>query len=255
MSAQPVVKFGCTMLAGTDKLGAIKPIDDGYYRVPVGAYNAFNNMGMFYDLNSAAMFFGEGSPLMRQIKKGVLHGEYKHPEQNGMSTQQYIQRIRRVDADRESHHIRSVELVHGQKDEEGRPIALVIAELKPSGPYGHVLKEKLDNRHQNVYFSVRSLTFDDTMRGIKFTREIVTWDYVTEGGIYSANKYNAPGLEQFNEIEVSQADLLSLATEQKRQRGIGMEDNSVDYTALMDDLGWSVNSPNHSIVTPAYINW
>tara|TARA_B100002019_G_C21218170_1_gene573131 strand:+ start:294 stop:1061 length:768 start_codon:yes stop_codon:yes gene_type:complete len=253
MNAQRSIRLGCTMLGGTDKLGVIKPIDDGYYRVPVGAYNAYNSVGMFYDLNSAMTFFGEGSPLMRQIKKGVLHGEYKHPvREPHWSDQDYIRRIKDVDADRESHHIRNVELIPGHKDEQGRPIVLVVAEIKPSGPFGHILKEKLENRHQNVYFSVRSLTMDDNIRGVKYTRDIITWDFVTEGGIYSANKFNAPGLESYEEVEVTQHSLLALRQEQERNRNLGLEDNSVDYGKLLVELGWDSQRPVQR--TPRFIN-
>ena len=256
MSNPNTVRYGCTMLAGTDKLGIIKPIDDGYYRVPVGAYNAYNNMGMFYDLNSAMQQFQEGSALMRQLRKGVLHGEYTHPEKDrDMSEQDYIRRIRKVDSKFESHHIRNIELIPNQKDEKGRPITLVVLELKPSGPYGPTLEAKLNNRHENVYFSVRSLTMDDNIRGIKYTREIVTWDYVNEGGIYSANKFNSPGLEEFGSVEVTQDYLLNLASEQKRLRSLGLEDNSTNYQQLLDDLGWDIKKPEHRIMTPNYINW
>lgn len=255
MSNQNAVRYGCTMLVGTDKLGIIKPIDDGYYRVPVGAYNAYNNMGMFYDLNSAMQQFQEGSPLMRQLRKGVLHGEWTHPEQGSMSDQEYIQRIRKVDSRCESHHIRKIELIPNQKDEKGRPITLVVVELKPSGPYGPALEAKLKNRHENVYFSVRSLTMDDRIRGIKYTREIVTWDYVNEGGIYSANKFNSPGLEQFNEVDVTQDTLIKLASEQAGRLELGLEDNSVNYSELLTDLGWGISKPEHRIATPNYINW
>lgn len=255
MSNVRSVRFGCTALAGTDKLGVIKPIDDGYYRVPVGAYNAFNSAGMFYDLNSAAGFFGEGSPLMRQIRKGVLHGEYKHPvREDGWDEQRYIRRIRDVDADREAFHIRNVELVYGQKDEQGRPIVLVVAELKPSGPFGYILKEKLENRHQNVFFSVRSLTMDDIMRGVKYTREIVTWDLVIEGGISSANKFNAPGLEEFAGVEVTQQTLIQLDAEQKRNARLGLENVGVNYGDLLTELGWGVSTPVGQ-KDPTFLNW
>lgn len=256
MSNANAIRYGCTMLVGTDKLGIVKPIDDGYYRVPVGAYNAYNNMGMFYDLNSALQQFEEGSALMRQLRKGILHGEYTHPEQEpGMSDQDYIRRIRKMDAKFESHHIRNIELIHNQKDEKGRPITLVVLELKPSGPYGAVLEAKLKNRHENVYFSVRSLTMDDRIRGIKYTREIVTWDYVNEGGIYSANKFNSPGLEEFNSVDVTQDTLLCLANEQQQRRALGLEDNSTDYQTLLNDLGWSIKKPEHRIMTPNYVDW
>lgn len=248
------VSIGCTMLLGTDKKGILKPDADGYYTVVLGAYGAYNSANMFYDLASARAFFQPGSVLLRMIEKGVLRGEYKHPEQApGMSDQHYIHRIRQIDADRVSHHIRNIRLVDGQRDEKGRPITTVVGEVRPSGPYGQVLKDALDNPHENVYFSVRSLTADDLMRGVKYTREIVTWDYVNEGGIYKANKYASPALESFNEIKVTPTMLWSLAEEQKVQRARGMESAGTDYEALAQELGWGKTTVK--VTTPVYSNW
>lgn len=252
--AQRSVRMGCTMLLGTEKKGVLKPDADGYYTVVLGAYGAFNSMGMFYDLASARPFFQPGSPLMRMLEKGVLRGEYKHPEkQPGQDDREYIGRIRQIDSDRVSHHIRSLRLEEGHKDEKGRPITVVIGEVRPSGPYGKVLKDALDNPHENVYFSVRSLTMDDMMRGIKYTKEIVTWDMVNEGGIFRANKYYSPALESFDEVEITPTMLWSLADEQKRQKAMGMESSGTDYEALAKDLGWD---KGHKPKTkPVYDRW
>jgi hypothetical protein len=252
--AQRAVRMGCTMLLGTEKKGVLKPDADGYYTVVLGAYGAYNSMGMFYDLQTAIPFFQAGSPLTRMLEKGVLRGEYKHPEkQPGQSDQEYIGRIRQIDSDRVSHHIRSLRLEEGHKDEKGRPITVVIGEVRPSGPYGKVLKDALDNPHENVYFSVRSLTMDDMMRGIKYTKEIVTWDFVNEGGIFRANKYYSPSLESFGEVEVTPTMLWSLAEEEKRKQALGLESTGVDYEALARDLGWDKGSARKS--APVYNQW
>jgi len=248
------VSMGCTMLMGTQKKGVLKPDHDGYYTVVLGAYGAYNSAGMFYDLQSAVPFFQQGSPLMRMLEKGVLRGEYKHPEkQGGQSDQAFIGRIRQIDSDRVAFHIRNLRLEPGQKDEKGRPVTVVIGEVRPSGPYGQVLKDALDNPHENVYFSVRSLTVDDMMRGVKYTRDIVTWDFVNEGGIYNANKYYSPALESFSQVEVTPTMLWGLAEEQRQQKASGMESNAVDYESLAADLGWSkgVSKPS----TPSYLDW
>lgn len=254
MSNAQAVRYGCTMLAGSDKIGKVTPIDGGYYEIPVGAYNAYNSMGMYYDANSAVPLFKSDGTLMRRLEKGVLRGEWKHPKrEEGWSDADYIRRIREHDDDREAFHIRALKLVPS-KDEKGRDIVLVVAELKPSGPYGHLLKEKLDNPHENVYFSVRSLTMDDMIRRVKYTREIVTWDYVGEGGIYVANKYNALGLEEFEGVEVKQHVLVSLAAEQKRRRALGLEDSSQDFGPVLKSLGWEMKAPPVS-ARPNYAGW
>lgn len=254
--AQPQrsVRMGCTMLLGTEKKGVLKPDADGYYTLVLGAYGAFNSAGMFYDLASALPFFQDNSPLIRMLKKGVLRGEYKHPEkQPGQSDQEYIGRIRQIDSDRVCSHFKSLRLEEGQRDEKGRPITVVIGEVRPSGPYGQVLKDALENPHENVYFSVRSLTMDDMMRGIKYTKEIVTWDMVNEGGIYNANKYYSPALESFNEVEVTPTMLWGLADEQKRQQAMGMEAAGVDYESLAKELGWEKGRKQKG--APVYNRW
>jgi hypothetical protein len=252
---QRQVSLGCTMLLGTEKKGVLKPDADGYYTVVLGAYGAHNSAGMFYDLASAVPFFQEGSVLRRMLNKGVLRGEYKHPEKvPGMSDAQYVHRIRQIDSDRVAFHIRNLRLEEGQRDDKGRPITVVIGEVRPSGPYGQVLKDALDNPHENVYFSVRSLTVDDLMRGVKYTREIITWDFVNEGGIYNANKYFSPALESFNEVQLSPTVLWTLADEQKKQQALGLESSGIDYETLIRDLGWDKSS-GRGASRPVYLNW
>jgi hypothetical protein len=260
MQQSNVVRMGCTMLRGTNKKGKLTPDKSGYYTVVLGAYGAYNSMGMFYDLQSAVPFFQEGSPLMRQLGKGVLRGEYKHPEPDesiGDANQReksYINRICKIDSDRVAFHIRNLKLEAGHKDEEGRSIVLVLGEIRPSGPFKDILKDALENEHENVYFSVRSLTMDDMIRGVKYTRNIVTWDFVNEGGIYSANKYNAPGLESFGDIDIAPATLWELADEQKQQKAVGLETSSIDYAALAADLGWAKDSLP-ATKKPTYVDW
>lgn len=260
MQQNNVARMGCTMLRGTNKKGKITPDAAGYYTVVLGAYNAYNTMGMFYDLQSAVPFFQEGSPLMRMLGKGVLRGEYKHPEPDNSIADAnhrekvYIDRICKIDSDRVAFHIRNLKLEDGHKDEQGRPIVLVIGEVRPSGPFKDILKDALENEHENVYFSVRSMTMDDMIRGVKYTRKIVTWDFVNEGGIYSANKYNAPGLESFGDIDITPSVLWELADEQSHQRAMGMESSETDYNQLASDLGWAkTTAPSGK--KPLYCNW
>lgn len=258
-TARKSVRLGCTMLLGTEKKGVLKPDEDGYYTVVLGAYGAHNSAGMFYDLQSAKPFFRPGSALMRQIEKGVLRGEHKHPEPDmnitDMRTREkaFIDRVREIDSDRVSHHIRALRLEEGQRDDQGRPIMAVVGEIRPAGPYGDVVRQALENPHENVYFSVRSLTMDDRMRGVKYTREIITWDYVNEGGIYNAQKYRSPALESFQEVEITPTHLWELEAENRRRMDMGLESSDLDYDGLARDLGWSKTTTE--ISTPGYIKW
>lgn len=246
-----VVTVGCTMLAGTNKQGILKPSQDGYYTLVVGSYGTNNSAGMFYDEASGVAMFHPDSSLMRRLKKGVLFAEFKHPEpfqdlliqgkavRAPMSDSQYLMRIRQIDDNRVCAHIRSLSIIAGT-NENGQPVKLVVAELKPYGPFKNVLQDSLDNPSINTYFSVRSITQDDLSRGIKYTREISTWDFVGEGGIFTANKYNSPALESFTESErIITPDVLWAVEDEARKRAnIGLECAGSDVAELAKTLGW-----------------
>ncbi|ARV77360.1 head maturation protease [Pseudomonas phage Noxifer] len=251
------VRIGSTMLAGTNKRGILQPDAEGYYPCPVGAYNAYNSGGYLYDQRTGVAMFNEGSVLMRQVRKGALYGEYKHPEQQpGMSDQAYVARVRRIDPDRYSHHIRDYEL-RPSTDEHGRPIILVIAWVKPFGPYGKYVEASLQNPAQNTYFSVRSITVDDMMERIKYTKEVVTHDFVGEGGVYVACKAQAPSLEDFDTSvkEITPEVLHDLARQQERRRGLGLEDNGADYAGLIKELGWERVKRTPTTRKPSFMRW
>ncbi|ARV76889.1 putative virion structural protein [Pseudomonas phage Phabio] len=257
-----VVTVGCTMLAGTNKKGILTPSADGYYTIVVGSYGTKNSAGMFYDEASGVSMFAPDSPLMRRLKKGVLFAEFKHPEpfqdlllggkvvRQPMSDPQYLGRIRQIDDNRVCAHIRSLSIIDGV-NENGERVKMVVAEVKPFGPFKQVLQDSLDNPSINTYFSVRSITQDDMMRGIKYTREISTWDFVGEGGIFTANKYNSPALESFSETErVITPDVLwALQDEARKRANIGLESDSADVTELAKTLGWERKAP------PRKPNW
>lgn len=254
------VTIGCTALENTSKKGILKPDEAGYYKVPLGAFNVVNSAGMFYDAPSAVSFFEEGSVLMRKLRKGVLRGEYNHPKkESGQDMAGYLARIRTVDPDRVAFHIRNLELDPGAKDEKGNPIVMVIGEIKPCGPYGEYVRKSLDNEHENTHFSLRALTADDVSAGIKYTRDIVTWDFVEEGGISIAHKYNSPALEHYQAVSLEDYELqpVDLWTAQNdAERGdLGLEDHQLidDLKALEERLGWSREGSGHK--SPSYLKW
>lgn len=251
------VRIGCTVLP-VGKKGVVPADAAGYYTLVVGAYGTHNSAGMFYDQPTGASMFAEGSPLMRRLRKGVLFLEFKHPEpfvdlmidgrivRKPLSDGEYLSRIRRIDDDRVCGHIRELRLIDGV-DENGRACTFVVAEVIPYGPFGHIFKASLDNPSINTYCSVRSITQDDMMRGIKYTREISTWDFVGEGGILGANKYNSPALEEFTpeqlimipERVITPVTLWSIQDEAKRMQSLGLENaDHMNVDQLIEDLHW-----------------
>lgn len=270
-TSQSAVTVGCAMLAGTNKRGIIPADKDGYYTLVLGSYGTENSAGMFYDEASGVSMFEPNTPLMRRLKKGVLYMEFKHPEpyqnlllggrevRKPMSEAEYLMRIRNIDDDRVCAHIRNLTIVPGT-NENGKQVKMVVAEVKPYGPFAHIFKDSLDNPSINTYCSVRSITQDDQYRGIKYTREISTWDFVGEGGIFTANKYTSPALEGYSEEErkiyvperTLTPDVLWQIQDEARARSrIGLESNANhDVSGLIDSLGWD---RKHSVRRPAYL--
>lgn len=243
------VRIGGSMLQAGGRKGVLTPDADGYYTLCVGAYGTHNSAGMFYDAASGCAMFAPDSPLMRRLKKQVLFMEFKHPEPynrdgSQMDERAYLNRIRKIDDDRVCAHIRALTIVDG-RDENGRACKMVIAECKPYGPFAKVFEDSLTNPHINTYCSVRSITQDDVLRGIKYTREISTWDFVGEGGIFMAGKHNSPALESHSEpvkdfdMTINPTTLWAMQDEQKRRKALGLESAAhLDVDDLVSSLGW-----------------
>jgi hypothetical protein len=267
--AQSAVTVGCAMLAGTNKRGILPADADGYYTLVVGSYGTQNSAGMFYDEASGVAMFEPSSSLMRRLKKGVLFMEFKHPEpfqdlmidgrvvRKPLSDAEYLMRIRQIDDNRVCAHIRNLTIVPGT-NEQGKPVKMVVAEVKPYGPFAQVFKDSLDNPSINTYCSVRSITQDDQYRGIKYTREISTWDFVGEGGIFTANKYTSPALENFTaeeamiipERQITPDVLWKIQDDNQKRTRLGLESaEHRDVSELIKILDWDrakgVRRPNY----------
>lgn len=66
--------YGNTLLAGTGKRGALKPMDDsGYYLLNSGMLNAPLRMGHSYPVNDYIReCMQEGSDLHRRVERGAV---------------------------------------------------------------------------------------------------------------------------------------------------------------------------------------
>lgn len=198
--------LSCTALLGTNKAGTLKCDADGYYTVVLGALDVFNSSGAYYPEASARHLFAQSASLARRIASGNLRGEYGHPRMlPGMTVDDFINRVRDIYEPHVCMHIRKVTVDYTTfRNAQGQPIITIIGEIKPSGPMGPSLKEQLENRHEDVCFSIRSLTNDEVSiygRVNKHIKLIVTWDYVNEPGLANAHKWNAPGLEAYADTD------------------------------------------------------
>ena len=234
--------FACTALLGTNKVGELKKTDDGYYIGVLGALDVFNSAGAYYPYDSAKDVFKESSSLMRRVANGALRGEYGHPKrQPNQSLREFVDRVLQIDEKNVAFHVRKVTVdFTSVKGEDGRPVIALIGEIKPAGPYAHVLEKQLENPSENVCFSIRSLTDDTFVAGklYKHIRTVVTWDYVNEPGISVATKWKSPALEGLGtEVMIDRTILESIGTE---SCGVSFEDNGgVSPASIVHDFSWN----------------
>lgn len=252
--------FSCTALVGTNKAGQLKKDENGYYDVVLGAFDYFNSRKDFYPFAPAKRMFEESSNLMRRISNGALRGECGHPRrQPGQSMPEFINRILDIYEPNTACHFREVWIDdESMKGEGGRPIIAVRAWVKPSGPMGPALQKALDNPHENVCFSIRSLTRDvQTPQGtfIKNIAEIITWDWVNEPGINIANKYSHPALESVATDVVFTESHLRAVRELQAADSIGVESRGgVGVESIIRALDWDV-SAERKLVLPGSTRW
>lgn len=238
--------YGCTALKGTNKVGILRPDADGYYTVVVGALNFYNSAGAYYPLAPAKALFDESSSFQRRVKNGCLKGETGHPRMvPGMSVRDFMTRVMDIYEPNVCCHFRKIYLDYDRvKDDRGRPVVAIVAEVKPTGPMGPALKAAFENPSENVCFSIRSITNDSMVGGTlnKAIKTIVTFDWVTEPGISVATRWKSPSLESLNldeDLPLVPAHLLSVAHYQATRRGTGFESGSgVSAESIMQDLGW-----------------
>lgn len=199
--------FTSTRLVGKNKRGVIRPDEDGYYTLPVGALNTFNSAGEYYtaDGEGAANLFKSSSVFMRRVRAGALRAENGHPDYvTGMSDDEYLSRILEIRETNVVGHFKDIWLDEdfGKKHPEldNPNLIAIMAKVIPSGEKAHVLRSSLENPHEETCFSIRSLTRDYVERGKRFKelKQIITFDMVNEPGIYIARKSFSPMLESRN---------------------------------------------------------
>jgi hypothetical protein len=247
------IRFGFTALNGTNKSGTITPDEDGYYNLVLGGLDVYNSVNEYYPYAPAKELFTSSSQLMRRVSSGALRGEYGHPKQApGQSLDSFAQRILAIYEENVSHHIREITLDFDRlKDPQGRKCIAIMGKVKPMGPNGALLQASLDNKLENVSFSIRSFTRDEIVGRLRqrILKNIVTWDYVNEPGISIANKFQSPGLEEFAE---------TMFNKQHFERGLvqpvgmRMESARLDIGELFSSLGWD---RDNGTGTPSYLKW
>lgn len=197
------VMFECTRLKGTDKKGIMRPNEDGTYSHVVGALNVHNFHGDYYPYEEAKRLFEDSSSLIRQVNRGVLRGEWGHPNLRNIPRNQFDARLLFIDPDKICCTHRRIWLdFTSVLDDNGNPIIAILSDVAPFGPYGPALKQALDSEEQST-FSVRA--FADLFpyrngRTRRVLNKIVTFDWENEPGIEYAEKFRSPALEGLNTL-------------------------------------------------------
>lgn len=253
---QQSVRFVCTALAGTGKAGRLPKDADGYYTLPVGGLNVFNSMGEFYTYEGAKELFTGSGALMRRVRGGTLKGEYGHPKPAGPirtedDMEVFARRVMQLDEQNISHHFAEIWLdFDNVRDERGQKVIAIMAKVTPSGPKGPALAASFENPKEEVCFSIRAFTQDQSIRGVnqRCLREIITWDYVTEPGIAVARKYRSPTLESYQERTFTKEQILASV---KEVEGVAMESSRATGLSLIRACGWDIDPSKK----PSYLDW
>lgn len=203
MAMNPNIMFSATKLPMLGKKGKITPDADGYYELVVGGLNVWNNTkSWFYVADGVRELFGANSLLQRRVENGCFRAEVNHPKQKpGESDEAFFNRMLDIDRDNVCAHFKKIWLDEdfGKKNPQyGNPnLIAIMALVKPSLPKGAILQESLDNPNENVCFSIRALSKEGFVGGrrIRVMEELVSIDFVNEGGILVASKWDSPATE------------------------------------------------------------
>lgn len=256
------VTYSCSALVGVNKAGTLKADENGYREVVLGALNVFNSAGERYVFEEAKHLFDSSGMLQRRVEKGVLRGEYGHPKpEPGMTEDGFARRVMEIREPNICCHYKSITLDFGRvKDDNGKPVIAIIGWVCPSGPNGPALERSLNNKDENVCFSIRAFTDDYKRNGIRerVLRSIVTWDYVNEPGIAVAQKFKAPALENENmgiwlpEHEQSRVLGRGVIERAASPTGVGLAMESIRLSAddICRSMGWASNPG-----LPAWTEW
>lgn len=227
------------------KLSSVKPDSDGYYRLPGGALNAYNQSGDLYIMdNSVKKAFGPTSSMMKRLNVGQLRSEIGHPPvKKDMTKSEIFSRMLELEESNLCGHIKAVEFEEttirepGVKDNK----ILIWIHIKPMGVHSQVLKDDLETANANTAFSIRSFSYDVEENGlwVKRIRIPITFDYVTEAGISSSTKWNSVGIESIDHLRLTGSSDIEMAKKTlERMKNIGNESSN----CICDEVGCYLNN-------------
>lgn len=198
--------FTSTRLKVQGKQGILIPDGDGYYEMPIGAFNCMNNCGEMYTSENIDNLFNESSDFMRKLRSGKLFGEWGHPEKHpSESVSEFMSRACNISDKHTCAFFKDIWIDKNvtpdmQKYGVPKDAWVAMAKVKPHGLAWESLDRSLKDPNVNTTFSGRFMTRDRMYRGQCYivVEKIITYDAVTEQGIPAAEKYLAPRLESRN---------------------------------------------------------
>ena len=221
----------------------------------VGALNVYNSAGQYYVYEQAKELFQSSSQLMRRISRGVCRGEMGHPKKlPGQTDDSFANRVLSIYEENVCCHHKEITLdFENVKDANGKPIIAIISKVCPSGPHGAALERSLNNKDENVCFSIRAFTDDYREGGItkRVLKTIVTWDLVNEPGISVAEKFKAPALESLFQTSMSRGSI-ERAVDEAQLAGVATESALLTAGELFHSMGWDIQ---RNMSKPAYTKW
>lgn len=249
--------LSATKLPMLGKKGDLKPDADGYYELVVGGLNSWNNTkSWYYVAEGARELFAPGSLVQRRVANGVFRAEVNHPKQKpGESDESFFNRMLDIDRDNVCAHFKKIWLDEdfGKNNPQyGNPqLIAIMALVKPSLPKGAMLKESLDNPNENVCFSIRALSREAYVGGkrIRVIEDLISIDFVNEGGILVASKWDSPATESADNskaIRVTQ-ELLERVSKQSR--------DTISTESSREVASYIAAKHFATAKTPVYANW
>jgi len=260
------IRFACTSLKGTNKVGVLPVDENGYRTMIVGALNMFNSAGEFYVAEEAKeLIVNSSSAFQRRVARGVLKAEYGHPKPfPGQSERSFAARVLNIDEDRVAAHHKEIWLDFDAKAPDGKSVIGIMSKVRDSGPFGPTLARSLENKDENVCFSIRAFTDDKMMGGINYRtlRQIITFDYVNEPGMALAEKFRSPALEGFTGSFLNPAafetdfertmtrSMLEAGLAEDTRNGVATESAFLNAVDLYRTMGWQQTAD-----LPAWAKW
>jgi hypothetical protein len=197
------------MARGSHKLGRIRPNNEGYYeQVPVAVMGIPTRNKTFYDISSFHdQLTNPSSSINIRLTTGMLYGEWGHPEIIGLQQDIALARLSEIQEKNYSHHFKSIQ--SGPTLENGG--MLILADVKPTGPYAESLKNNFDDPCMNTAFSLRGITSAEDRNGYSYRKlkKLVTFDAVGTSGYLESSKQFSPSvsLESLSSFDIDIVDV------------------------------------------------